>query len=253
MNPDPPLDPWTALGRWAEQRRRPLVVTLTEAPSEEAGLVGRIAVLENAGAAPRGPLAEAPFWPADWEFLRKSAAELPPEWGRLATMPSGRRYLISSLVYNRSALVLGGGHVGGALTRLLRFLEFEVTLVDDRPEFLQSRDDGALAVEAPFSRLTELFAGSNVDAAALVTRSHAEDTACLRQILRWPAVPPYLGMIGSRRRTRGTLDLLAGEGISPDLLQRVHTPIGLAIGAQTPEEIAVAIAGEIIQVLRDQG
>ncbi len=246
------MDPWITLGRWAEQRLCPLVVTLVEAPPAEAALVGRIAVMEGAGAPPQGPLTEAPFWPADWESLRAVTAETRPEGGRLAEC-GGRRYLVSALVYNRSALVLGGGHVGSALARLLRFLEFEVTLVDDRPEFLGIRDDGAATVEAPFTRLTELFADAGVDAVAIVTRGHAQDTACLRQILHWPNLPPYLGMIGSRRRTRDTLEMLSGEGVSPELLTRVRTPIGLPIGAQTPEEIAVSIAGEIIRVLNQGG
>ena len=244
------MDVWATLGQWAEKRRNAIIITLIQAPAGLEEIVGQMAVLSDPKAEVQGPLAAAPFWAADWaaSLSHVSSGDL-PEGGVLADS-GGRRYLVSGLTYERSALVLGGGHVGGAVCRLLRFLDFETTLMDDRPEFLRERDDGAGTVEAPFERLTEIFAGCRLDAVVIVTRGHAQDTACLRQVLAWPDLPPYLGMIGSRRRTSATLKMLEQEGVAPELLNMIHTPIGLSIGAQTPAEIAVAIVAEIIKTLQ---
>lgn len=244
------MDVWATLGQWAEKRLKAITITLIQAPAEQRVMVGQMAALGEPRAEAQGPLVSAPFWEADWAAaLGEAAAGDLPEGGLLVDS-GGRRYLVSRLAYVRSALVLGGGHVGSAVGRLLRFLDFEVTLMDDRSEFLQARDDGAATVEASFDRLTEFFAGRSPDAVIIVTRGHAQDTSCLRQVLAWPGLPPYLGMIGSRHRTSATLKMLAGEGVAPDLLKKIHTPIGLKIGAQTPAEIAVAIVAEIIQELR---
>ena len=82
----------------------------------------------------------------------------------------------------------------------------------------------------------------------IVTRGHRHDEICLREVIAKPA--RYIGMIGSRRRTTTIRERLKNEGVAPELLRRVHAPIGLDIGAQTPEEIAVAILAEIVLVRR---
>ena len=243
------MNAWTTLGQWADQGLNPVCITLLEAPAPDGRLAGALAVLEGPEAQAQGPLCSAPFWPADWDSsLKAAAAQNIPEGGRLLTV-GGRRYLVSALLRSRSALVLGGGHVGDAVGRLLRFLDFEVELLDDRADFLKTRDDGVRTVEAPFGRLSELFQNSGLKAVVIVTRGHAQDTACLRQVLSWDRQPAYLGMIGSRKRTRETLEMLSREGFPQERLNQVHTPIGLKIGAQTPAEIAVAIAAEVIGVL----
>ena len=244
------MDTWSQLEQWAANRLPSLVITLIAAgPEDDGGLVGRTAILRETGGEPQGHLTAAPFWSGDWEAsLAGLTAELPPDEGRLAEC-RGRRYLVSSLVFSRSALVLGGGHVGEALSRVLRFLDFQTTLMDDRRDFLQNHEDGVVTLEAPFERLTELFASAGTDAVIIVTRGHAQDSACLRQALSWARMPSYLGMIGSRHRTSETLKMLTAEGFPPERLARVHTPVGLKIGAQTPAEIAISIAAEIIQVL----
>ena len=243
------MDVWATLGQWAEKRLKAITITLIQAPAEQREMVGRMVALSEPQAEAQGPLADAPFWEADRAAVLSAAAGNLPEGGLLVD-GGERRYLVSSLACVRSALVLGGGHVGNAVGRLLRFLDFEVTLVDDRPDFLKSPAENVRTLEASFARLSGLFAEAFFDAVVIVTRGHAQDTACLRQVLRWPQPPPYLGMIGSRRRTAATIDMLAGEGYGQDKLSLVHTPIGLKIGAQTPEEIAVAIAAEIIMVLK---
>jgi|GEM_PF-6697598 Xanthine and CO dehydrogenases maturation factor, XdhC/CoxF family len=243
------MNVWSTLGDWAEKRDKAFTITLLSAPGPEAGLAGAMAVLPDQDAPPQGPLTEAPFWAADWEAgLKTALEERIGDIGTLLTI-EGRRYAMFPLSYCRSALVMGGGHVGGALCRLLRFLDFEVTLMDDREEFLRDREDGRLTVRGNYDQLGQLFPEPGFDAVAIVTRGHAHDSECLRKALSWTRMPPYLGMIGSRSRTRKTLEMLTGEGFDPERLARIRTPIGLSIGAQTPAEIAVSIAAEIIQDL----
>lgn len=242
------MNVWEFLNDRSSAKKQALVVTLLAAP--DTGAAGLMAILDGPGAKAAGPLALAPFWEEDWAaVLQAATAGCPPEEGRLAEN-SGRRYYVSPLSFGRSALVLGGGHVGTALCRLLRFLDFEVTLMDDRPDFLKSPAENVRTLEASFGQLTGLLVDSSFDAVVIVTRGHAQDTACLRQILHWPQSPPYLGMIGSRRRTAATIDMLTNEGYDQSRIAQVHTPIGLQIGAQTPEEIAVSIVAEIIMVLK---
>ena len=238
-------DIWELMVQWASKKTPALTVTLLQpADGTEAGCM---AVAEKNDGLFQGPLSEAPFW-ADDVAAVLAAADTLTETG-LKTEVGGRLYYLAPISCNRSALVLGGGHVGEALSRLLRFLDFEVTLMDDRAEFLADRGDGVMTVEASFDELSERFASSAFEAVIIVTRGHAQDTSCLRQALSWPRVSPYLGMIGSRHRTSATLEMLAREGFAPELLSQIHTPVGLKIGAQTPAEIAVSIAAEIIQVL----
>lgn len=240
------MDIWSQLGQLVEKRQQALIITLVE-EADKPHLVGAMATRSPGDEKWHGPLVEAPFWADDSPALFSAATSV-AEAGVLVNS-GGRRYLVSRLNYGRSALVLGGGHVGDAVCRLLRFLDFEVTLMDDRAEFLKKRQDGVSTVEAPFSQLTSLFSNLSFDAVIIVTRGHAQDTGCLRQVLSWPLKPPYVGMIGSRHRTAETLKMLAAEGFAAETLQKVHTPIGLKIGAQTPAEIAVSIAAEIIQEL----
>lgn len=244
------MNVWSILGDWAGKRLKAFTITLVAASApEENALAGAMALKEERETEPQGQLTSAPFWAADWQAgLKEALEDRLPETGLLMTI-AGRRYSIFPLTYCRSALVMGGGHVGGALCHLLRFLDFEVTLMDDREEFLRDREDGRQTVQGDYDQLGKLFPDPAFDAVAIVTRGHAHDSNCLRQALSWPKMPPYLGMIGSRSRTKRTLAMLTDEGFDPERLARVRTPIGLPIGAQTPAEIAVSIASEIIRDL----
>ncbi|MDR1922517.1 MAG: XdhC family protein [Candidatus Adiutrix sp.] len=243
------MNVWKTLEQWASMKRESLTAIMVGATDEFAAYLGQAAIFEQPGSPPQGPLTKAPFWAEDWAaMLEKTVAELPPRGVGLPER-EGRRYYVARLAYPRCALVLGGGHVGEALAELLFFLGFKVSLWDDRPEFSVNPGKGVQTVCAPFDDLAVRFPEPDFDAAAIVTRSHVYDTKCLRRILSWKVQPPYLGMIGSLHRVTSTLEMLAGEGYAADLLARVHTPAGLNIGSQTPREIAVSIAAEIIQSL----
>ncbi|HEU4386956.1 MAG TPA: XdhC family protein [Blastocatellia bacterium] len=150
-----------------------------------------------------------------------------------------------------SIVVLGAGHVGQAVALIGSLAGYSVTVVDDRSEFLtQSRFPNAQIhlLSIPFEEAGARLAISSSSAIVIVTRGHSFDEICLRQFVDSPAA--YIGMIGSRRRVIAVYDRLARSGISKEQLERVHAPIGLTIGATSPQEIGVAIVAEIIQTMR---
>ena len=145
-------------------------------------------------------------------------------------------------------IILGGGYVAQSLCRFASQIEFEVTVADDRPAFANS---GAfpLAKSIICDAFPDAIAKMRIteyDFVAIVTRGHKHDADCLRIILR-QNMPEYVGLIGSRRRVQGLFDLLELEGLERERMSRIHTPIGLPIGAITPDEIAISILAELIQ------
>lgn len=148
------------------------------------------------------------------------------------------------------AIVFGGGHISQPLVRILSLLKYQVTVIDDRPDFAnRARFPEAHGVICEsFRNSFQTLAIDDNTAVIIVTRGHRYDMDCLRATMNSSA--RYLGMIGSRKRVRETLELLRTEGAAPGLVQRLRAPIGLTIGAETPEEIAVSIAAEVIAVFR---
>lgn len=149
-------------------------------------------------------------------------------------------------------VIVGAGHIARPLARIGALLGFRVSVIDDRPEFADPRHfpeaDRVLVVD-----YAEAFRDLTIGADSylvLVTRGHKYDYDCIRQLLELEVRPAYLGMIGSRRRVRATFEALVAGGIEASRLADVRAPIGLDIGAETPEEIALAIAAEIVAVRR---
>jgi len=149
-------------------------------------------------------------------------------------------------------VIAGAGHVGAALARLAALVGYRVTLIDDRAEFL-GRELFASPVEQGIdlvvakdwsAAVSEAIATGRGVSVAIVTRGHKQDEDCLRAAIS--ANPAYIGMIGSKRRTNIVLDKLREEGSDAAQLKKVRAPIGLDIGAVSPEEVALAILGEIV-------
>jgi len=145
-------------------------------------------------------------------------------------------------------VVVGAGHLAQPLCSLGALLGLVVKILDDRPEFATRErfPEAAEVLRVDFSdpfRSMSLHPWSHV---VLVTRGHRYDYECLRRVLQQDPLPGYIGMIGSRRRVKATFQALLEEGFSRDLLHRVHAPIGLDIQAQTPAEIAISVAAEIV-------
>jgi xanthine dehydrogenase accessory factor len=146
--------------------------------------------------------------------------------------------------------IFGAGHVSINLYRVARSAGFEVTVVDDRESYA-NRDrfpEAKEVIAADFEQAMARISPTESCYIAIVTRGHRDDM----RVLRWAvqSAARYIGMIGSKRKTISIFRELTQEGISPQLFDRVHAPVGLDIGAITPEEIAVAITAELIAVRR---
>ena len=145
-------------------------------------------------------------------------------------------------------IICGAGHVSMPIIRMGKMLGFTVTVIEDRPKFADhARAAGADQVLCePFADGLSKIRGDSDSWFIIVTRGHRYDTECLEVILQKPYA--YVGMMGSRRRVAIVKDQLEAKGVCREALDGVHTPIGLKIGAETPEEIAVSVMAEIIQV-----
>jgi len=161
-------------------------------------------------------------------------------------------YQVMLEVHERPAtlLIVGAGHVGKALAIIGDMCGFSVEVIDDRPEFANA-ERFPEADRITCGRFDEVLDGYAIDSntyVVCVTRGHKHDETSLRLVA--PSEAAYVGMIGSKRRVGAVLQHLVEDGIDPRAVERVHTPIGLDIGAETPEEIAVSIMAEIIRARR---
>ena len=148
-------------------------------------------------------------------------------------------------------IVLGGGHIALPVCQFGAACGFTVCIVDDRPDFANRArfPEAAEVICDSFENGIKRLGVTPFDYVVVITRGHRHDADCLRVLL--PGVmPAYLGMIGSRRRTKGLLEMLEAEGFDPERLKTICTPIGLSIGAVTPAEIAVSILSEVIAYKR---
>jgi len=160
------------------------------------------------------------------------------------------KVFIDILQPKEEVLIFGAGHIAACVSKLAKTVGFKVTIIDDRKEFAnQDRFPKAdeIIVEDTEKALTHLnFTPSTY--IIVLTRGHFKDEEVLGSIIRSNAA--YIGMIGSRKKNTTVFQHLEEQGISAQELKKVHAPIGVDIGAQTPEEIAVSIMAEIIQVKR---
>lgn len=147
-------------------------------------------------------------------------------------------------------VVVGGGHVGRAVAKLADFLDFHVAVIDDREDFANAEliPEADEVICEDFEVALRNYPIEGNTSIVLVTRGHKQDELSLRCCLGRGA--EYLGMIGSKRRTATVLEHLLEEGFPAEELEKVRTPIGLEIGAETPEEIAVSILAEVIALRR---
>ena len=155
----------------------------------------------------------------------------------------GEQYGYDGLVY-----VFGAGHVARELVPLLCHLGFRCVVFDDREEFADpavfTMAEQVQAVD--FSQLQQVCAPTAADYAVVMTRGHVYDAQCERFLL--PTDGGYIGIMGSKGKAKLARELLTAEGFTAAQLARVTTPIGIAIGSETPAEIAVSIAAQLIQV-----
>jgi xanthine dehydrogenase accessory factor len=153
-------------------------------------------------------------------------------------------------------VVCGAGHVGASVAKLGAFLGYQTALIDDRAEFLERERFAGHEIELVVasdwsSAVRETIANGRGVSVAVVTRGHSEDEQCMRAVIE--TKPDYVGLIGSKRRTTIVINRLREAGASEEEIRKIHAPIGLDIGAVSPEEVALAIMAEIVAERRGAG
>jgi xanthine dehydrogenase accessory factor len=145
-------------------------------------------------------------------------------------------------------VVFGGGHVALPLARLAKETGFRVAVIDDRAAFADAARfpfaDEVVHAEGGYARTD--FPLEATDHVVVVTRCHQTDEACLRHVLEEDVEPAYVGLVASKRKAKVMLATLLKDGFDRQRLEGVRSPVGLDIGAETPEEIAVSIVAEIL-------
>lgn len=157
-------------------------------------------------------------------------------------------FFIEPLEARATVFIFGGGHISLQTAALAALVDFRVVVVDDRQEFASARRF-PMADEVhcrPFAGACQELKIGPQSFVVIVTRGHTWDSTVLAEVLRTEAA--YIGMIGSRRKRDTVFELMLKQGFSRADLARVHSPIGLDIGAETPEEIAISIIAELIKV-----
>ncbi len=250
-----PLEPLEATAEVleAQQARQPIaVIVAVSGPPELVGK--RCAVRQATGGAKRlvGSFGDADLDDAALALGTKSLEERRTSSQGLHELKSASgstiRVYVEAHHPHPDLVIVGAGHIAQPMCSMGAAMGFRVIVVDDRPDFATRErfpeadrvvrvDFRDPFVDVPIHSSTHII---------LVTRGHKYDFECLRHLLETEVEPPYVGMIGSRRRVRAAFSQLQGEGLPRDRLSRVRAPIGLDIGAETPVEIAVAVLAEII-------
>jgi xanthine dehydrogenase accessory factor len=155
--------------------------------------------------------------------------------------------LVEPVLTRPRLIVAGGGHVSKALAAQAQLVGFDVTILEDRPEFADpARFGGAAVVEG---RIADSIASIDLTGQVylvIATRGHKLDADCVLAAVRTPV--QYIGLLGSRRKTVLVEDLLREHGVPEERLRAIHAPVGLDLGGRTPAEIALAVMAEITQI-----
>ncbi len=237
-----------------------LLATLIEAGTDHATIVGTKLLVHVSESATTGSLGTealdnavvnyaATFLESKAEtrvFQVKDFAPALTEWGEA-------QILFERIQLEPRLVICGAGHVGASLARLASLLGYRATLIDDRAEFVRREYFPERGIElvaaSSWSEAVQATVGNGHGVCvAIVTRGHSEDEQCLRAVMTVDA--DYVGLIGSKRRTNIVLQRLRESGAKEEKLAKVHAPVGLDIGAVTPEEVALAIMAEIVAARR---
>jgi xanthine dehydrogenase accessory factor len=211
--------------------RKAVLLTLISGPAEEPQVVDRYFLYP-------GEMPPADFARQALDFEEAGILERGSE-----------KWVVEPFAIQHTAFIMGAGHVGLAAARLAKSVGFRTVVMDDREEFANRQRFPEADEIRVLDSFQGCFDGMSVDESSFIvilTRGHVHDKTVLARALE--ARPGYLGMIGSRRKRDAVYDALAEEGVPRERLAEVHSPIGLSIGARTPEEIAVSIVAEMILV-----
>lgn len=246
-----PLSVHEALMEVLAERRYAELATVIEAPRSHAARVGAKLLIEQTGAV-WGTLGDETL---DQAVVADAQRVLTDRKSQVLPYPLPRADGAAQVFHEilepqPQLLILGAGHIAVPLARFGRMLGFEVVVLDDRDKYanVERFPDAHQVIAADFGETIREFPLTPFTYVAIITRGHMYDEEALRVLLGRPAA--YVGMIGSRRRVETVLRTLAAEGFDRGRLNEIYAPIGLDIGAETPEEIALAIIAEIVAAQR---
>jgi xanthine dehydrogenase accessory factor len=237
-------DVWICAERLLAEGRRICMATVVVAATSGPGRPGDKCLYDAKG------FVSGTEWMAGEHGLAKQAvAALATATRGLLDLGEGGRVFLDVMTPGTHLLICGAGHIALPLARFGRELGFRVTVLDDRPDFAHAdRFPGCRVVAQDFAGALGAMSLGPEDYVVVITRGHEHDVDCLTQVLGQPVA--YVGMIGSRRRVRFVFQGLETQGHLREQLDRVFSPIGLPIGAESPEEIALSIAAELVLVRR---
>jgi xanthine dehydrogenase accessory factor len=245
MDPDPVnLEIFQNLLIALEKKQKSLLVAALPATDEKVKKISRCLITGN-------QITAGDFVPSE-PALEKLTETVHNEKSPVVITIGDRRLLADPYFVSGTVYLFGAGHVSQQTAILTRMVDFRTVVLDDRAEFANRerfKDADDIRVLDSFE---DAFSGLETDQDSyivIVTRGHSHDKTVLEQALRTGA--GYIGMIGSRRKRDAIYKALLQQGFTEEDLQRVHSPIGLKIGADTPEEIAVSIAAELIAVRKE--
>jgi len=218
------------------------IVTLLRRSGRDVAFGGRVFV--DADGRLTGSLGDAAL---DARAVDAAVVQLRHGSARTVAMDEGRDLLVDPVTSRPSLVIAGGGHVAQAIARQARLVEFDVTVLEDRPEFADpARFGGATVVEGDVpSTLASLDYGWN-GFVVIATRGHKLDADCVLAAARSNA--RYIGLLGSRRKTVLIEAMLREAGVPAERLAAIHAPVGLDLGGRTPAEIALSVLAEITQL-----
>ncbi|MGA9533124.1 MAG: XdhC family protein [Anaerolineales bacterium] len=173
-----------------------------------------------------------------------------PDDGDVGVCGGEMEVLVEPIKPPPTVVVIGAGHVGQAVAHLAGWLGFHVVVADDRQEFVSKQISPAAdeLICAPLSELAAQLPSHDQSYMLLTTRGVDVDLEVLPPLLETKVA--YIGVIGSRRRWETTAEALRAKGISAELIERVSSPIGLELNAETPEEIALSMLAEVVMLRR---
>jgi xanthine dehydrogenase accessory factor len=182
------------------------------------------------------------------EAVRRAALEqLAQGTPRLLVVADGDDLLLEPVTARPQLIIAGGGHVSKAIARQARLLEFDVTILEDRPEFADpQRFDGATVLSGDVPSSIEAYAYGPQSYLVVATRGHKLDADCVMAAMKTDV--RYVGLLGSRRKTVLVEEMLRSAGVPDARRAAIRAPVGLDLGGRTPAEIALAVLAEITQL-----
>ena len=205
-----------------------------------------VRVLDSAAAAASGLVRTATDWDRGQPIKTFEPLTGSGRSGAVATLTRDGRFVEERLLPAPRVLIFGAGHVGAAIARAAATAGFRVVVIDDRAEYAdRSRFDGDIDVlAADVADALVRYPLSAADAVVIATRGHRNDALILERVALSAA--GYVGLLGSKRKKIVVTKGLSAAGVPASSLRRVRVPVGLAIGAVTPEEIAISVVAELI-------